>query len=164
MNMFQVILILSTLFCSLVAGFLLAFTVVIMPGIGTLNDHDFLQAFKVMDRAIQKNQPIFILVWAGSVILLAITAVLSIWHLEGLDRLLLLSATAIYFFAVQLPTGIINVPLNNQLQAQNLSSMTEPELKQARQQFEPRWVKWNAIRTVFAIITSTLLLILVLRI
>ncbi|MGH1364187.1 MAG: DUF1772 domain-containing protein [Calditrichia bacterium] len=163
MDLFQIALALSTLLCSLVAGFLFAFVIVAMPGIGALNDHDFLQAFKVMDRVIQNNQPIFILVWAGSVILLAITAVLSIWHLEGVNRLLIIGAAAIYFFAVQLPTVIVNVPLNNQLQAQSLSSMNESELQVARKQFEPRWVRWNAIRTIFAIVTSTLLIILLIR-
>jgi hypothetical protein len=41
---------LSTLLCSLVAGFVFAFAVVVMPGIQTLSDRDYLRAFKVMDR------------------------------------------------------------------------------------------------------------------
>jgi hypothetical protein len=42
--------------------------------------------------------------------------------------------------------------------------MAEPELLEARANFEPRRVKWNAIRAVFAILTSGLLLILVFKV
>ena len=67
-GIFQIALILATFLCSLVAGFLFAFAVVVMPGIGSLNDRDFLRAFQVMDHVIQNNQPIFMLVWVGSVV------------------------------------------------------------------------------------------------
>ena len=164
MDIFQIILILSTLLCSLVAGFLLAFTFVVMPGTGTLNDHDFLQAFKAIDRVIQNNQPVFIIVWAGSVLLLGTAAIMSFWYLEDNLRYLLIGAAAIYFLGVQLPTGAINVPLNNQLQAQNLGSMSVAELQQAREDFEPRWVRWNTIRTWFAVAVSVVLLFVILLI
>ena len=68
MGIFHVSLILATFLCSLVAGFLFAFAIVAMPGIRNLNDRDFIRAFQVMDRVIQNNQPIFMLVWAGSVL------------------------------------------------------------------------------------------------
>ena len=55
----------ATLFCSLVAGFLFAFVLVVMPGIQRLNDREFIRAFQVIDSIIQNNQPIFVLVWVG---------------------------------------------------------------------------------------------------
>lgn len=158
MDPFQIIMVLCTLFCSLVAGFLLAFTVVIMPGIGTLDDHGFLQAFKVIDRVIQDNQPVFMIVWAGSVLLMVAAGIMSFWWLEGTSRYLLIGAALVYFLGVQLPTATINVPLNNKLQAQELSSMSAAELRQARKDFEPRWVRWNAIRTWFAILVALTLM------
>lgn len=161
MNLFQIILTLATLLCSLVAGFVLAFAIVVMPGISTLNDHDFLQAFKAVDRVIQNNQPIFILVWLGSVVALVTAALLGVVWLEGVDRLLIVIAVATYLLGVQLPTATINVPLNNQLQMQDLDTMTELVLREARMKFEPRWIRWNSIRTVFSILTTVLLIILV---
>jgi uncharacterized membrane protein len=53
MDLLQIALTLATLLCSLVAGFVLAFAIVVMPGIRNLDDHDFLQAFKAIDRVIQ---------------------------------------------------------------------------------------------------------------
>lgn len=161
MNLLQITLTLSTLLCSLVAGFVFAFTIVVMPGITNLNDRDFLQAFKAIDRVIQNNQPIFIAVWLGSIVGLLTSALVGMVQLDGVDCLLVIIAAAIYLLGVQLPTFTINVPLNNQLQMQNLDAMTEPALREARMNFEPRWVRWNSIRTVFATLTSALLIILV---
>lgn len=163
MDLFQLILLTATLLCSLVAGFLFAFAFIVMPGTGTLSDHDFLQAFKVIDRVIQNNQPVFIIVWAGSVLLMAVAGIMSFWWLEGISRYLVIGAVLVYFLGVQLPTGTVNVPLNNQLQAQELGSMSAAELQQARQDFEPRWVRWNSFRTVFSVIAVALLLFIVLH-
>ena len=163
MNLIQLLIALSTFLCSLVAGFLLAFTIVVMPGIKNLGDHDYLQAFKGMDRIIQNNQPVFITVWLGSVVALLASAILGFWRLEGLDLVLLFIAAAMYLFGVQVPTVTINVPLNNQLQQQDLGALSEPALQEAREQFEPRWIQWNTIRTVVSTLTSILLIFLVYR-
>jgi uncharacterized membrane protein len=54
---FQILLIVTTLLCSLVAGFLFAFATIVMPGIKQLSDRDFIRAFQVIDGMVQKNQP-----------------------------------------------------------------------------------------------------------
>ena len=68
-----------------------------------------------------------------------------------------------YLLFVQLPTFTINVPLNNKLQTLNVDDMDETNLKTARMDFEPRWLRWNSIRTAVSILVSTLLIILLLR-
>jgi len=45
MELFQVALILAAFLCSLVAGFLFAFAVVVMPGIRSLNNREFIRTF-----------------------------------------------------------------------------------------------------------------------
>ena len=49
MGIFQAALILATFLCSLVAGLLFALAVVVMPGISSLNDKNFVHAFQAMD-------------------------------------------------------------------------------------------------------------------
>lgn len=163
MDTFQIGLILTTLLCSLVAGFVFAFACVAMPGIGTLNDREFIRSFQAMDRVIQNNQPVFLLVWVGSAVALAFSVLLGVRQLEGAERMLVVAAGLVYFLGVQLPTLTVNVPLNNQLQTLDAETMDETVLAEARGDFEPRWNRWNTIRTVLAILTSTLLIILVLR-
>ena len=163
MELLHVTLVSATLLCSLVAGFVFAFACVTMPGLGTLEDREFLHGFQVMDRVIQNNQPVFVLVWAGSALTLIAAVGLGFSQLTGLDRLLLLAAGVVYLLGVQLPTLTINVPLNNQLQTLEVQTMSETALSAARTQFESRWNRWNQIRTVLAVLTSVLLLTLVLR-
>lgn len=143
MGILQIALILATFLCSLVAGFLFAFAIVTMPGIKSLNDREFIRAFQVMDRVIQNNHPIFVLVWVGSVAALVISAVLGIGRLDGVERLLIIFATLAYLFGVQLPTIAINIPLNNKLQTLDVGEMNETTQHAARKDFEPSWNRWN---------------------
>jgi uncharacterized membrane protein len=135
-----------------------------MPGIRNLNDKAFIRAFQVIDRVIQNNQPVFIFVWIGSILILIITTVLGIGQLQGIDLVLLIAATLLYLFGVQLPTILINVPLNNKLQTVEVESIDVTEANQARQVFEPRWNRSNNIRTVLASMTTLLLIILIIRV
>ncbi|ESA33834.1 integral-membrane protein [Leptolyngbya sp. Heron Island J] len=160
---FQIALILATLLCSLVAGFLFAFATVVMPGIKTLNDREFIRAFQVIDGVIQNNQPLFVAVWMGSVVASVTSAGLGFRQLDGVQRLLLLSAPLIYILGVQLSTFTINVPLNNKLQALNVDAMDEAALQAARIDFEPGWNRWNLFRTPFAGLASVLFMILLFR-
>ncbi len=163
MGIFHIALILATFLCSLVAGFLFAFALVTMPGIRSLNDREFIRAFQVIDGVIQNNQPIFVLVWVGSVVALVTSAVLGIGQLDGGGRLLIIFAALAYLLGVQLPTFTINVPLNNKLQTLEVDELDETTQKAARKDFEPRWNLWNSIRTAFASVASALLIILLFR-
>jgi len=163
MGILQATLILATILCSLVAGFLFAFAVVVMPGIRSLNDREFIRAFQVMDRVIQNNQPIFMLVWVGSVVVLITSVVLGIGQLDGGGRLLIIFATIAYLLGVQLPTITINIPLNNKLQTLDVDTINETEQKAARENFETRWNRWNSIRAVLSSLASALLIVLLFR-
>ncbi|MDV3349255.1 DUF1772 domain-containing protein [Leptothoe sp. LEGE 181152] len=156
---FQIILLLATLLCSLVAGFLFAFASVVMPGIKTLNDREFIRAFQVIDGVIQNNQPIFVATWVGSIVALLVAAGLGIGQLDGMQRMLLLVTPLLYILGVQLPTFTINVPLNNKLQMLQIDAMEGTALRTARLHFEPRWNQWNVSRTLLASLTSILLMV-----
>jgi len=104
------------------------------------------------------------LVWVGSAVALVTAAVLGIAELGGADRLLVIVAALVYLFGVQLPTVTINIPLNNELQKADLSTMSEPIQKRARSGFEVRWNRWNAIRAACSSLASILLLLVLLRV
>lgn len=161
-TIFPILLMSATLLCALVAGLLFAFAIVTMPGIGRLNDGEFIRAFQVMDEIIQNNHPLFMLVWLGSALTLLLTAVIGFGQVELVDRVVLLTATALYIFGVQLPTITINVPLNSHLQTLDVSKMGVEALAAGRQNFETRWNLWNNIRTAVSIVVTILLIILLL--
>lgn len=157
---FQLALLLATFLCSLVAGFLFAFAVVAMPGISSLSDRGFIRAFQVIDGVIQNNQPLFILVWVGSIVVLVIAAIFGIFQLAGREQWLRILTTLLYLGGVQLPTIVINVPLNNKLQTLDVSTLDEQTLNNERLAFEPRWNRSNAFRTVMACLVSIGLILL----
>jgi uncharacterized membrane protein len=163
MTLFQTVLMVATFLCSLVAGLLFAFAVVVMPGISSLDDGAFIRAFQAVDRVIQKNQPLFVFVWVGSVLALVTAAVLGIWQLSGADRLLVIAAALVYVLGVQVPTVTVNIPLNNELQKLDPDTMNETMHRRARDNFEPRWKRWNATRSLWASLASILLMVLLLR-
>ncbi|MDJ1180929.1 DUF1772 domain-containing protein [Roseofilum sp. BLCC_M91] len=160
---FQITLILATFLCSLVAGFLLAFAIVVMPGIKQLSDREFIRAFQVIDGIIQNNQPVFVFLWLGSIVFLIASSVLSLGQLDRVDYLLILLALLAYLLGVQLPTFTINIPLNKQLQSLKMDEMDEAMYQSARLDFEPRWNRWNLIRTPLACLVSALLILLLFR-
>jgi uncharacterized membrane protein len=162
MDFFQLTLIVATFLCSLVAGLLFAFASVVMPGLRNLGDGEYLRAFQVVDRVIQNNQPLFMLVWVGSVVAVLASVALGVGRLDGAGRALLIAAAVIYLVGVQLPTVTINIPLNNRIQTLDIDSMDDTASEAARQGFESRWVYWNWIRTVLASSTSVLFIILLL--
>lgn len=164
MNPLSVCLVLATLGSALVAGMTLLFSIVVMPGLGRLGDRGFLEGFKAIDGVIQENQPVFLLVWLGSALVLIAAALIGWGRLEGLDRVLLIAAVVLYLPGVQVATVLVNVPLNNQLQVEDLDSLDDAGVAKAREAFEPRWLLWNDIRTGVALLTSLLLLVLLLRI
>jgi uncharacterized membrane protein len=158
MEPLQITLLLSIVFCSLVAGLLFGFAIVVMPGIAKLTDKEYLLAFKHMDGVIQNNQPLFVLVWAGSILSVIATLALGIMNLRGEELYLLTGATLLYLIGVQLPTFRFNIPLNNQLQNLDVEELEDNQAKSSRTEFETPWNRWNRIRTVNAIIAVTLLL------
>jgi uncharacterized membrane protein len=164
MTPFLVALMSAAFLSGLVAGFLFAFAAVVMPGIRRLDDANFIRAFQVIDRVIQRNQPLFVFTWVGSVLAVIAAGVLALWALGGVERVLVIVAALVYLLGVQLPTMMVNIPLNNTLQKLDLETMNQTTRTQARMDFEPRWNRWNAFRTVCASLASLLLMIVLLRV
>ena len=162
MEYFQVFLYLAAFLCTLVAGFLFAFLFVIMPGIKRLNDREFVRSFQVIDRVIQDGQPVFMTVWLGSIITLLLALVLGVMVLDLAGNVLIVTATLIYIFGVQLPTFTINVPLNNKIQLVDVDVADDNRLKKARHDFESRWNLANSLRTILACCVSALLMYMLL--
>jgi len=134
-----------------------------MADIKELNNREFIQAFQAIDGIIQKNHPIFILLWLGSVIVLIVTTVYGVGYLDMTGRWLLIATTLAYLIGVQLLTFTINIPLNKRLQSLNVDTMDDFAQETARLAFDGYWNRWSAIRTVVSCLVSLLLMVLLLR-
>ena len=159
--LFIVALSAATVLTGLVAGLLFAFAVVTMPGIGTLGDREFIRAFQVMDAIIQANHPLFMGAWLGSAGLLIVSVVLGFRRIPSELWIPLAVATTVYLAGVEIPTVVINVPLNNALQRVDTGKAPDETVIAARRDFEARWNRWNRRRTVVATAVTAALVVLV---
>ena len=154
MEILNISLFFSTLLCSLVTGFILTYAIVVMPGLSKLDDKEFIKAFQVTDEIIQNNQPIFILIWVGSIISVLSTIIISMFSLGLLEAWKIIFVSLVYLIGVQAITIIIHLPLNRRIQKIDINSTNLQSLNEERKNFETKWNYFNNIRTVVAFLVT----------
>ena len=159
MEILNISLFFSTLLCSLVTGFILTYAIVVMPGLSKLDDKEFIKAFQVTDGIIQNNQPIFILIWVGSIISVVSTIIISIFTLGLLEGWKIIFVSLVYLIGVQAITIIIHLPLNRRIQKLDINSTSSKSLNEERKNFETKWNYFNNIRTVIAFLVTLFFLL-----
>ena len=132
MAFLDISLIFTILLCSLVSGFIFTYSIVVMPGLSNLNDKDFLKAFQVTDAVIQKNQPLFMFTWIGSIVAILTTIVASLITAGLLEFWLIILVGAAYLLGVQGITVAIHIPLNNHIQKLNIEELNDKTLAYER--------------------------------
>ena len=152
MDILDISLFFTILLSALVTGFILTYAIVIMPGLSNLDDKEFIKAFQVTDGIIQNNQPIFILIWIGSIVSVLSTIITSILSLGILDAWLIIFVSVVYLLLVQGITILIHLPLNKSIQNIDINSSNFQTLSKERIAFEKKWNYFNNIRTVVAFI------------
>ena len=125
-----------------------------MPGLSKLDDKEFIKAFQVTDGIIQNNQPIFILIWVGSIISVVSTIIISIFTLGILEGWKIIFVSLVYLIGVQAITIIIHLPLNRRIQKIDINSTNLQSLNEERKNFETKWNYFNNIRTVIAVLVT----------
>ena len=147
LDLFDASLIVSALSCGLVTGFILTYAIVVMPGLSKLTDRNFLRAFQVTDAIIQNNQPLFMLIWVGSIISIISTIFASIVYVGFPQASLTLLVCFIYLVGVQGVTITIHIPLNNRVQNLQIDKLDDQTASQERSVFEAKWNRFNYIRS-----------------
>ncbi len=141
----------STLLCALVTGFVFTYAVVVMPGLAKLTDREFIRAFQVTDGVIQNNQPIFMIVWVGSLISVIGTLIVSLMGPYLVETVLVVIAGFVYLLGVQGLTVLVHLPLNRRIQTVNVEERDANALREERLLFETRWIRFNWIRTLIGL-------------
>ena len=141
----------STLLCALVTGFVFTYAVIVMRGLAKLADKEFIRAFKFTDEVIQNNQPIFMIVWVGSVISVISTLIVSLMGPYSVETVLVIIAGFVYLLGVQGLTVLVHLPLNRRIQTVNVEEWDASALREERLLFETRWIRFNWIRTLIGL-------------
>ena len=141
----------STLSCALVTGFVFTYAVIVMPALAKLADKEFIRAFQVTDGVIQNNQPIFMIVWVGSLISVISTLIVSLMGPYSVETVLVIIAGFVYLLGVQGLTVLVHLPLNRRIQTVNVEERDASALREERLLFESRWIRFNWIRTLIGL-------------
>ncbi|WP_160139544.1 DUF1772 domain-containing protein [Chryseobacterium sp. c4a] len=152
MKMTTVLLIITAVLTALIAGLFYAYSCSVVLGLGKLSDAEYLKAMQSINKEILN--PVFFMSFMGTAILLPI----STFFLRGEQSvfIFLLLATLAYLIGVFGVTVVGNVPMNDQLDQFDISGSATEAIKQMRDNFENRWNFLNNIRTVFSVISITL--------
>lgn len=163
--MYELTVACAIILVGLLAGFFFTFSVIIMPGLRRLVDKEYIMSFRAIDSVLQSSmpavatRPVFGIVFIGAMLSVLVSAILGVVYSSLTSILLITGAGVCYSFGVLWLTARIHLPLNNQLQSLPTDSMSPSEMAKARSNFEGRWVRWNTVRTVAAIISFVLLLV-----
>lgn len=143
------------------AGLCFTWSNSITPGIGRLNDFEYLASFQQMNRAILN--PLFFIVFFGPFFLSLINLYVFKSAPSSVLWLLILAAI-IYVLGVLLVTIFGNVPLNEMLDKTELANASAYDLKTLRNNFEMKWNRLHLVRTISSAISFITLIISVIQI
>jgi uncharacterized membrane protein len=156
------LLTITTLFSGLIAGLFYAWSISVTPGLAKINNESYIRAFQSMNRAILN--PVFFIAFFGELVLLIYLSYNSFDSSNTAQSWLIISASVLYIFGVMVITIAGNIPLNNELEALKIESMTDEEMKKFRTGFESKWNSLNMIRTICSSVSFLLLIITCIRI
>ncbi len=146
----------TVLLVGLVAGLCFTWGNAVTPGIGQLDDLNYLSAFQKMNRSILN--PTFYGVFMGS-LLVGLVAVFANKGISPTHFWIVLIAMLIYFFGVILVTVFGNVPLNELLDKTDLAQSSAEQLSALRKKFEQPWNRFHMIRVITGTIAFALLIL-----
>lgn len=151
-----IVLLFTTLLTGLLAGIFFTWSNAITPGIGRLDDINYLRAFQNMNRTIVN--PLFLVIIMGPLFLSFATAYLYKSNHLYIFWLLLIAAI-LYFVGVFLVTIMGNIPLNNLLDKTDLTNISLENARSLRDQFELKWNNLHLVRTITSVLSFFLLII-----
>lgn len=146
----SILLIITGVLTALLAGTFFGYATSVNGGLHKLRDDEYVRAMQSINIVIQN--PLFFLCFMGPVVLLPFSIFLM--YGNDLQFWLLLVASVIYIIGTFGITVVGNVPLNDRLAKSDPTNARE-----ARAQFENPWNRLHAVRTIAAIIATTLIFI-----
>ena len=149
------VLFITVLLNAFSVGFFFAWSVSVILGTKKVGHLTYLETMQNINREILN--PVFFIVFFGSLIALVITIYLQFNNKTVF--VLVLASTIIYLIGTFGVTAFGNVPLNNELEALNITKLNLIKLKDFRTYYESAWNHFHGIRTISSMVSFILLLI-----
>jgi uncharacterized membrane protein len=152
-----IILASAILLTGLMAGIFFTWSNAIKPGIGKLNDLEYLRALQSMNRVILNKA--FMGIFLGYIIAVALVPVFHFKLFPNSIFWMFVLALVTYWIGVFGTTAFGNIPLNEILDKVNLEPLNLEEITALRTRIEVKWNNLNLIRSISSGITFALLII-----
>ena len=148
---------LALLTTGLSSGLFFAWQVSVIPGTKRISDYSYLETMQQINRAILN--PWFMFIFLGALVFLFWNTYLNHQLADkGIFNLAIVAAIC-YAAGTFGVTAAGNVPLNNWLDAINIKELNELKLVEIRANYEVKWNRYHLIRTVFSVLSFSLLLV-----
>ncbi|GAA3149583.1 DUF1772 domain-containing protein [Nonomuraea roseoviolacea] len=128
--------IISLLFNGLMAGLFYVFSTTIMPAFAAIEPAQATAAMRSINRTILN--PLFLPVFLLAPVASLVAGVLLLVGGASAAGVLFLAAAAVYLLGTLATTALLNVPMNNALEAGGLDWPA----------YAPRWTTWNHVRSL----------------
>jgi uncharacterized membrane protein len=125
------------------AGVFYTFSNSVMPGLDAINPDHAIRAMQSINRKILN--PVFLTTFVGTPIAAVVTGVLLLVLEETPAATLSFLAAAAYALGAFAPTAIVNVPMNQALDAAEVPSDVR-EAAKLWSSYSLRWTRWNTLR------------------
>jgi uncharacterized membrane protein len=142
----------ATLGCGLMAGIFFIFSNTIMGALGRLEPTQGILAMQSINRVILN--PLFLAVFMGSALLCALVLFTSFGR--GSSTPFFIIGSLLYIVGAFLVTVVVNVPMNNAVDAASATSLEGLEIWS---RYLTNWTAWNHVRTVTSFLATALLMI-----
>jgi len=139
---------------ALLTGVLFAFSTSVMPALAGRPPGEAMAAMQAMNRTILN--PVFGLVFGGSALLCLAVAVSAPFTGDQAGAGWRLAGGALYVVGVFVETMVVNVPMNDRLDA---ADATTSDGQAVWADFLLRWTRWNHVRSFLGVVASTLLVV-----
>ncbi|MFK7969596.1 MAG: DUF1772 domain-containing protein, partial [Bacteroidia bacterium] len=148
-NIKHSVLFISVVLTALSAGLFYAWVVSVIPGTKKIPDQAYLETVQSINREILNVG--FLTIFFGALVFLIVSTFLQYQAKVDTVFYLTLAALLVYAIGTLGVTMFGNVPLNNVMEALDISSFTAEDFEHARAEYEARWNSFNLIRTFAAL-------------
>ena len=151
-NVAPAVTLLAGVLSALLAGFYLAFSVVILPSLARLPDRVLVSVMQTVNRVIVR--PAFVVLFLGAPGVAAVALVLAL--VAGAPVLAILVGAVLQVASI-VTTVAVNIPLNTALDRADPDDAGD--IVRAREAFERPWMRAHLVRTVFTTVGAVALLL-----
>jgi len=156
-NIKNIVLFGSVIATALSSGLFYAWVVSVIPSTKKNSAQAYLETMQSINKEILN--PGFFIIFFGALVLLIGSSYLQYRVKVDTIFYLVLAATLFYAIGTIGTTMLGNVPLNNIVEAYDLSSFTADDYQKARELYEQKWNNLNLLRTVSGLISFVLILL-----